>query len=90
MDKYLLIGTQIRENTKELILEYMQNHTVCSSNGEGIKQAELFRACGLDWGDCKNATSTNQQYWLVALLRMLESDNLIIRDTFTKKWKLKK
>ena len=32
-----------------------------SSFSEGLKQAEIFRACGLDWGEYPNATYSNQQ-----------------------------
>ena len=58
----------------------------CSSFSRGLKQAEIFRACGLDWGEYPNATSSNQQYWLVALLRELELEGKVKRDPITKKW----
>lgn len=56
---------------------------------EGMKQAEIFRNCGLDWGSQENATSSNQQYWIVGLLRQLEKENKIVRDESTKKWNIK-
>ena len=58
----------------------MHNNYSCSKAGKGIKQAEIFRECGLDWGSLENATSSNQQYWIVALLRELEKENMVERD----------
>lgn len=67
----------------------MKNASECQINESGLKQSEIFRNCGMDWGEKGNATSTNQQYWLVALLRDLEEENKIQRDNATKKWRLK-
>lgn len=67
----------------------MRSTTACSKYSEGLKQAEIFRICGLDWGEQLNATSSNQQYWIVALLRELEQENIIERDKCSKKWRLK-
>lgn len=72
---------KLRQEMKSLALSFIQN----SSKGEGLRQAEIFRACGLDWGEQKNATSSNQQYWIVGLLRELEKDGYIQKDETTKK-----
>ena len=79
-------GKILRNKIKDLVYDYMNNTPDCSANAEGMKQAEIFRACGLDWSDYPNATSTNQQYWIVALLRELESEGKVKRDPATKKW----
>lgn len=68
---------------------FMKQSEDCQLGAEGIRQAELFRACGLDWGEQPAATSTQQNFWLVGLLRTLEGEGLVERDTTTKKWKLK-
>lgn len=43
----------------------------------------------MDWGEKQNDTSTNQQYWIVALLRELAEENKIQRDNTNKKWRLR-
>lgn len=89
MTKFEILGENIRNQTKELILNYMKQDENSQENGEGIKLAELFRVCGLDWGEQPNATSSNQQYWLVALMRDLEKEGKVERDLDSKKWRLK-
>lgn len=89
MRNYLSDGTDLRIQIKALILDYMRNIPDCASNSEGMKQAEIFRACGLDWGEYPNATSSNQQYWIVALLRELEKEGIIQRDIESKRWRIK-
>ena len=79
-------GENLRTQIKELVYDYMNKTPECSSLSEGIKQAEIFRDCGLDWGEYPNATSTNQQYWIVALLRELEAEGKVKRDPVSKKW----
>ena len=82
-------GTNLKNAIKNLVYDFMLNSPSCSKYSEGLKQAEIFRACGLDWGDLPNATSSNQQYWIVGLLRKLEAEGKVIRDPDTKKWRLK-
>jgi len=67
-------GKEIRELCKSLVLEFMSNTSDCQTNGKGMKQAEIFRACGFDFGTYEKVTSSNQQYWIVAILRQLESE----------------
>lgn len=88
MKNYFAEGTDLRMQIKELIYDFMVNSIKCSPNAEGLSQAEIFRACGLDWGDQTNAASTKQQYWAIAILRVLENDGKIVRLD-TKKWRLK-
>ena len=86
---YFLEGTKLRLSIKELVYKYMCNNSNCSKYAEGLKQAEIFRACGLDWGEYPNATSSNQQYWIVGLLRELENEGKVQRDAITKRWRIK-
>ncbi|MPM01894.1 hypothetical protein SDC9_48134 [bioreactor metagenome] len=62
MRNYLSDGANLRLQIKSLVLEYMKSASVCAPDAKGIRQAEIFRACGLDWGEQPNATSSNQQY----------------------------
>ena len=83
------IGEDIRKQTRDLVISYMQQSEECQAGAEGVKQAELFRMCGLDWGEQLTATSTQQNFWLVGLLRTLENGGVVERDGVTKKWRLK-
>ncbi len=69
MSTFVARGLALRSQAKELILEFMKNCDLCQPGRDGLRQSELFRECGFDWGPYANATSSNQQYWLVALLR---------------------
>ena len=86
---YVSKGTELRLAIKELVFDYMKNSPDCAVYADGLKQAEIFRQCGLDWGEYPNATSSNQQYWIVALLRELESEGKVQRDVASKKWRIK-
>ena len=87
MRNYFQDGVALRKQIKELVWEYMQNSHECGPYASGLCAAEIFRECGLDWGDRQNATSSNQQYWTVALLRELESEGKVTRSITTKRWK---
>ena len=87
--KFEKAGNEIRRQARELILDFMKQSEDCQPRAKGIKQAELFRVCGLDWGEQPTATSTQQNFWLVGLLRTLESEGIVERDVTTKKWRLK-
>lgn len=86
---YVSKGTELRLAIKELVFNYMKNSPDCAVYADGLKQAEIFRQCGLDWGEYPNATSSNQQYWIVALLRELEFEGKVQRDVDSKKWRIK-
>ena len=66
MAEYELRGVEIRNLSKSLVLQFMQATPACQAGKEGMKLAHIFRECGFDWGEYKNATSSNQQYWVVA------------------------
>ena len=82
------LGYNLRQEAKKIVLQFMNSTPECSSSSFGMKQAIIFRSCGLDWGPYDNATSSNQQYWIVALLRELESEGMVQRDLATKLWRL--
>lgn len=83
-------GEMLRNHAKGLVMEFMQSHPDCSSNSLGMRQAEIFRRCGFDWGDKPKATSSNQQYWIVALLHELEQEGMVIQIEESGPWKLMK
>ncbi len=74
MSQFKQFGKLLREAAKNVILKYMQQEQRYQPQCTGISQAELFRSCGLDWGNYTSATSSNQQYWIVALPRELEAE----------------
>ena len=84
---FKIMGNTLKNIAKNIVLEYMYMEPLCQKKANGIKQAELFRNCGFDWGDYENATSSNQQYWIVALLRELEKEDKIVRLE-NKHWRL--
>lgn len=57
----------------------MFSSAVCQPSDAGIKPAEIVRECGLGYGGHPTATSSNQQYWVVAILRELEAEEKIAR-----------
>lgn len=81
-------GKTIRAMAKVLVLEFMTASDFCQPNQVGMRQSEIFRACGLDWGDYKSAPSTQQQFWIAALLRELESEGKVERVSISGPWRL--
>jgi hypothetical protein len=88
MEKHKVRGDEVRSMAKALVLEFMQASNDCRPTGSGMRQAQIFRECGLDWGEYANATSSNQQYWVVALLRELEVEGKIERTYDSGPWRL--
>lgn len=82
-------GAELRTKVKELALAVLAKHPDGQKNGKGIKQSEVFRLCGFDWGAKPKATSSNQQYWVVALLRELEEDGLVEQIKESGPWRLR-
>jgi hypothetical protein len=87
MESYTDRGTALRSAAKTLVLEFMATRSECRPSGRGMKQAEIFRQCGFDWGEYPKATSSNQQYWIVALLRELESEGKVEQVTASGPWR---
>ena len=54
MEDYLVRGESIRLAARQLVLDYMHASANCQPGQFGIRQADLFRNCGLDWGDQRN------------------------------------
>ncbi|MGR6858976.1 hypothetical protein ACU5EH_06220 [Aliivibrio salmonicida] len=88
MERFLAQGEMLRNHTKGLVVEFMNAHPDCFSNAQGLRQAEIFRHCGLDWGDQHKAHSSNQQYWLIALLRQLETEGVVVQLRESGPWRL--
>ena len=68
MDKFIEQGKELRDHAKQLVISFMNSENECFVSGPGIKQAQIFKQCGFDWGNYEKATSSNQQYWIVGLL----------------------
>jgi len=88
MKDYKSEGNSLRAQIKELIIEFMKSNYACQPNAEGLTQSDIFRACGLDWGDQEKAESTKQQYWVIAVLRVLENEGKVQRDVMSKRWRV--
>lgn len=88
MPNYFETGAELRLMIKNLVYVYMQSRDECRSGSRGMRQSDIFRNCGLDWGNYKSATSTHQMYWLVGLLRELQHEKKIQRNEETKLWRL--
>ena len=88
MKEFTARGEQLRADAKALVLEFMKASDLCQRGREGMRLSEIFRACGLDWGNYPNATSSNQQYWVVALVRELEAEGKIERVAQSGPWRL--
>ena len=88
MQEFVDRGAGIRAEAKRLVIDYMTATPACHPGGEGIRQAAIFRECGMDWGDFDKATSSNQQYWLVAALGQLHSEGLIEQVEPSGPWRL--
>lgn len=82
-------GLELRIKAKELALAALAKHPDGQKNGKGIKQSEVFKLCGFGWGEKPKATSSNQQYWVVALLRQLEDEGLVEQTKESGPWRLK-
>lgn len=82
-------GAELLSKAKELALSVLRTHPDGQKNGKGVKQAEVFRLSGLDWGEKRKATSSNQQYWVVALLRELEDEGLVEQVEEKGPWRLR-
>ena len=85
MNKFQHQGAELRNRAKELALSVLKTHP----DAQNVKQAEVFRLSGLDWGEKRKATSSNQQYWVVALLRELEEEGLVEQIEDRGPWRLR-
>jgi hypothetical protein len=88
MKKFEERGNRLRAEAKALVFEFMRESEQCQPGRDGIRLSPIFRACGFDWGEQKKATSSNQQYWVVALMRELESEGKVERVSESGPWRL--
>ena len=88
MSSYESRGNEIRTQAKTLVLDFMSSSPDCQPNFDGIKQAQIFKACGFDWGDYPKTTSSNQQYWVGAILQELKIEGKIERVSESGPWRL--
>ena len=88
MTKFESSGKEIRDHAKSLVLEFMQASAECQPGKEGMKLAQIFKKCGFDWGDYPKATSSNQQYWVVAIVSELKAEGKVERVSESGPWRL--
>jgi hypothetical protein len=88
MSKFQARGIELRSEAKSLVLDFMLASDACQPGCEGLRLATIYRACGFDWGAYPKATSTNQQYWVVALMRELEAEGRVERVVESGPWRL--
>jgi hypothetical protein len=88
MSKFTERGNIIRQQAKELVLDFMRSNPDCEPNSSGMKLAAIFRACGFDWGDYPKTTSSNQQYWVGAIVQELKFEREIERVSESGPWRL--
>jgi hypothetical protein len=82
-------GKELREQAKHIVYAFMKSQPDCRPNGPGQKQAIIFREVGLDWGPYDKATSSNQQYWIVALLNNMVEEGLVEQVGDRGPWRLR-
>jgi len=88
MSEYKERGAEIRNLCKSLVVHFMKATHDCKPGEAGLTQSEIFRACGFDWGEYKKVTTTNQIYWVVAVLRELESEEKVEQISDGGPWRL--
>ena len=88
MKSFEQTGNELRADAKSLVLDFMRATEACSPAGSGMRQAEIFRRCGFSWAEFPRATTSNQQYWVVALLWELESNGDVEQIRERGPWRL--
>jgi len=81
-------GLETRKLSKKLVYDFMISSPKCQKGSEGIRQSQIFRECGFDWGNYPKTTSSNQQYWIGAILQELKSESKIERISDSGPWRL--
>ena len=81
-------GAELRAGAKTILLDFMAGTPECQPGAVGLRLATLFRSCGFDWGSYPKATSSNQQYWIVALMKELEREGLVEQVSPSGPWRL--
>jgi hypothetical protein len=88
MTNYVIRGKEIRDFCKSLVLDFMSSSSECQPGKIGMKQSQIFKNCGFDWGDYPSVTSSNQQYWIVAILSELKEEGKVERVSQSGPWRL--
>ena len=88
MTQFETRGIEIRNLAKSLVLEFMQATSECQPGKEGMKLAQIFKKCGFDWGDYPKTTSSNQQYWVGAIVSELKAEGKVERVSESGPWRL--
>ncbi|MEO5606526.1 MAG: hypothetical protein ABIR13_02920 [Polaromonas sp.] len=89
MEEFKTRGKQLRADAKTLVYQFMQASDGCQPGREGMRQTFIFKECGFGWGDdYKSATSSQQQFWVVALLRELAVEGKVERVFESGPWRL--
>lgn len=66
----------------------MHSTSVCHPGKKGIRLAQIFKKCGFDWGNYPKITSSNQQYWIAAILSELKKEGKVERVSESGPWRL--
>ena len=88
MSEFKNRGEAIRQDAKNLIFDFMKANSQCQPSSDGMKLSEIFRDCGFDWGDYPKTTSSNQQYWVCAIVQELKSEGKVERISESGPWRL--
>jgi hypothetical protein len=89
MSRFEARGNEIRELCKSLVLEFMQATPECQPGRIGMKQSQIFKKCGFEWGSYPLITRSQQQYWIVAVLSALNEDGQVERVSESGPWRLR-
>lgn len=88
MTQFETRGNEIRDIAKSLVLEFMHATGACQPGKEGMRLSQIFKKCGFDWGDYPKTTSSNQQYWVAAIVWELKAEGKVERVSESGPWRL--
>lgn len=88
MTQFETRGLEIRILCKALVLDFMHASPECQPTSGGMKQSAIFKNCGFDWGTYPSVTSSNQQYWIVAILSELKKEGEVERISESGHWRM--
>jgi len=88
MTRFETRGNEIRDLAKSLILDFMHATGECQPGKVGMKLAQIFKKCGFDWGNYPETTSSNQQYWVSAIMWELKAEGKVERVSESGPWRL--
>lgn len=88
-ERFVDRGARLRAEAKTIVTEFMRATPSCQSGREGMRLSPMLAECGFDWGNYPKATSSNQQYWVVALMRELEAEGHVEQVHPSGPWRLR-